>query len=178
MIISLDTSYCIRLFDSAHRDHLIAKQIFEKYICKGIEICVSVIVVTEYDTCPNCASSREPHQCPDLVRSLNEAIGSEVYFPIFNLEMAKLARKINFSKLRKQSPSQITANKDSCKDDVKIVASAMVLGCEYILTADSDFTAIVNDFKNSNEDALAPSVCNITNSSDISRFETHFALRV
>jgi predicted nucleic acid-binding protein len=178
MIISLDTSYCIRLFDSTHRDHLIARQIFEKYICKGIEICVSVIVVAEYDTCPKCASSTEPHQCPDLVRSLNEAMGSEVYFPSFNLEMTNLASKINFSKLRKQSSSQITANKDSCKDDVKIVAAAMALGCEYILTADSDFTTIVNDFKNNNEDTLIPSVCNITNSSDVSRFETHFALRV
>ena len=129
--IILDTSFLITLLDEQRNNHNIAKQYFEYFITNKFLLFVSAISISEY-----CIKGNIDELPLDYITTLP-----------FNLEDAVLSKDINFLNANRTS-----ADRDSIKDDFKIIGQAENRHCDFIITDDKNsLYKFVKELRNSNK---------------------------
>lgn len=113
--VVLDTSFLITLADPGRAHHETARRYWRHFIEQGLPIFLPTIVVSEF-----CIRQEIP---PDILRAC-------VVRP-FNWDDAMQAATLDFSKVARKGESR-----DALKDDVKIIAQAMVKEAALIITDD------------------------------------------
>ena len=114
--IVLDTSFLITLADPKRDNHQTARAYWRHITEKGIPIFLPTIVVSEFFI---------KQEIPV------EILSACVVLP-FNWDDAMQAATLDFSKVDRQGVSR-----DALKDDIKIIAQAIVKGAAQIITDDS-----------------------------------------
>jgi predicted nucleic acid-binding protein len=115
--VVLDTSFLITLADPARAHHETARRYWRHFAEQGLPIFLPTIVVSEF-----CIRQEIP---PEILRAC-------VVLP-FNWDDAMQAATLDFSKADREGQSR-----DALKDDVKIIAQAMVKDAAWIITDDKD----------------------------------------
>jgi len=111
--VVLDTSYLITLADPGRTHHIAARNYWRHFTENTIPIYVPTIVISEFYI-----KQQIP---PDILRAC-------VILP-FNWDDAVKAAELDFSKIDRQEESRA-----SLKDDVKIIAQAIVKDSAWIIT--------------------------------------------
>lgn len=114
--VVVDTSFLITLADPKRPHHETARQYWRHFMELGLPIYLPTIVASEF-----CIRQEIP---PDILRAC-------VVLP-FNWDDAQQAAKLDFSKVKRKGESR-----DALKDDVKIIAQAMVKDAALIITDDT-----------------------------------------
>jgi predicted nucleic acid-binding protein len=114
--VVLDTSFLITLADPKRAHHETARRYWRHFTEQGIPIFLPTIVVSEF-----CIRQEIP---PEILRAC-------VVLP-FNWDDAQQAAALDFSKVPRDGESR-----DALKDDVKIIAQAMVKEAALIITDDT-----------------------------------------
>jgi predicted nucleic acid-binding protein len=114
--VVLDTSYLITLAGPDRAHHSAARLYWRHFTEQGIPIFLPTIVVSEF-----CIRQQIP---PEILRAC-------VVLP-FNWDDAIKAAELDFSKVDRQGESR-----DALKDDVKIIAQAIVKDAAWIITDDT-----------------------------------------
>ena len=114
--VVLDTSYLITLADPQRPHHEAARRYWRHFTENSIPIYLPTIVVSEF-----CIKQEIP---PEILRCC-------VVLP-FNWDDAMKAASLDFSKADRQGGSR-----DALKDDVKIIAQAVVKNAAWIVTDDT-----------------------------------------
>ena len=114
--VVLDTSFLITLADPGRAHHETARRYWRHFTEQGLPIFLPTIVVSEF-----CIRQEIP---PEILRSC-------VVLP-FNWDDAIQAAALDFSKVDRDGESR-----DALKDDVKIIAQAMVKDAAWIITDDT-----------------------------------------
>lgn len=114
--VVLDTSYLITLANTARKNHETARRYWRHFVEQGHPIFLPTIVVSEF------CIRQEIHR---------EILRVCTVLP-FNWDDAKQAASLDFSKVDRESESR-----DALKDDVKIIAQAMVRDAAWIITDDT-----------------------------------------
>lgn len=115
--IILDTSFLITLLDAQRSNHNIAKQYFKYFLENKFLLFVSAISISEY--------------C--IKGDIEELPLNYITILPFNLEDAILSKKVNFLRADRTS-----ADRDSIKDDFKIIGQAENRRCDFIITDDKN----------------------------------------
>jgi predicted nucleic acid-binding protein len=113
--VVLDTSYLITLADPKRPGHKTARQYWRHFAEQSIPVFLPTIVVSEF-----CIKQEIP---PELLRAC-------VVLP-FNWDDAIKAASLDFSKFPRKGESR-----DALKDDVKIIAQAIVKDAAWLITDD------------------------------------------
>lgn len=114
--VVLDTSFLITLADPTRAHHETARRYWRHFLELGIPIYLPTIVASEF-----CVRQEIP---PDILRAC-------VVLP-FNWDDAQQAAKLDFSKVKRKDESRA-----ALKDDLKIIAQAMVKDAALIITDDT-----------------------------------------
>lgn len=114
--VVLDTSFLITLADAARPHHDVARRYWQHFTEQGLPMYLPTIVVSEF-----CIRQEIP---PDILRAC-------VVLP-FNWDDAIKAAGLEFSKFNREGGSR-----DALKDDVKIIAQAMVKDAALVITEDA-----------------------------------------
>lgn len=115
--VVLDTSFLITLADSSRANHATARRYWKHFTEEEIPIFIPTIVVSEF-----CLRQEIP---PGILRSC-------VVLP-FNWDDAVESAKLDFSSMDRKGESRA-----ALKDDVKIIAQAIVKNAAYIITDDQN----------------------------------------
>ena len=113
----LDTSYLITLADPTRANHQEARRYWQHFTEEEIPLYLSSIVVSEF-----CLRQEIP---PEILRSC-------VVLP-FNWDDAIEAAALDFTRMDRQGESRA-----ALKDDVKIIAQAIVKEAAYVITDDQN----------------------------------------
>ncbi len=113
--VVLDTSFLITLLDHSRAHYKTADRYWEYFAEQRFPVYLSTIVVSEF-----CIRQEVP---PEILKNC-------VPLP-FNWDDAIKAAKLNFSKTAREGESR-----DALKDDVKIIAQAIVKDAAWIITDD------------------------------------------
>ena len=123
--VVLDTSFLITLAGPGRAHHETARRYWQHFAEQALPIFLPTIVVSEF-----CIRQEIP---PDILRAC-------VVLP-FNWDDAIKAAELDFSKIKRESESR-----DALKDDVKIIAQAIVKDAAWIITDDTrSFYALARD---------------------------------
>lgn len=114
--VVLDTSFLITLADPARAHHETARRYWRHFAEQALPVFLPTIVVSEF-----CIRQEIP---PEILRAC-------VVLP-FNWDDAMQAAALDFSKVDREGESR-----DALKDDVKIIAQAMVKDAAWIITDDT-----------------------------------------
>lgn len=114
--VVLDTSFLITLVGAGRANHAAARQYWRHFTENGLPIFLPTIVVSEF-----CLKQEIP---PDILRSC-------VLLP-FNWDDAIKTAELDFSGLR--DPND---DRHALKDDVKIIAQAIVKDAAFVITDDT-----------------------------------------
>ncbi len=114
--VIVDTSFLITLADPTRPHHDVARRYWQHFTEEAIPIFLPTIVVSEF-----CIKQEIP---PDILRAC-------VVLP-FNWDDALKAAELDFSKTDREDESR-----DALKDDVKIIAQAMVKDAAWTITDDT-----------------------------------------
>ena len=114
--VVLDTSFLITLADPGRTGHEAARQYWRHFTEQALPVFLPTIVVSEF-----CVRQEIP---PEILRAC-------VVLP-FNWDDAIQAAALDFSKADREGESR-----DALKDDVKIIAQAMVKDAAWIITDDT-----------------------------------------
>ena len=115
--VVLDTSFLITLADSKRASHKAARRYWRYFAEQALPVFLPTIVVSEF-----CIRQEIP---PDILRAC-------VVLP-FNWDDAMKAAALDFSKVDRIKGE----SRDALKDDVKIIAQAIVKDAAYIITDDT-----------------------------------------
>ena len=115
--VVLDTSFLITLAGPDRSHHAAARRYWKHFSESGIPIYLPTIVVSEF-----CCKQEIP---PEILRSC-------VLLP-FNWDDAIKASSLDLSSLRQEGQSRV-----ALKDDLKIIAQAIVKDAAYLITDDND----------------------------------------
>ncbi len=115
--VVLDTSFLITLADAGRQRHSIAHCYWKHFVEQQFPVFLSTIVVSEF-----CIRQEIP---PEILQSC-------VVLP-FNWDDAISAAKLNFSRMDREDRSR-----DALKDDVKIIAQAIVKDAAWVITDDTN----------------------------------------
>lgn len=113
--VVLDTSFLITLADPGRAHHEVARRYWWHFAEQALPVFLPTIVVSEF-----CIRQAIP---PDILRNC-------VVLP-FNWDDAMKAAALDFSKVDREGESR-----DALKDDVKIIAQAIVKDAAWIITDD------------------------------------------
>jgi hypothetical protein len=116
--VLLDTSFLITLADPRRERHLVAKQYFQHFLANRMPMMVSAIVVSEF-----CVRQ-------DLATLPLEQL---ILLP-FNHEDAVVAAGLDFKSFQSSSAT----DRQSLKDDFKIIGHAHARDFGYVITDDAD----------------------------------------
>ncbi len=134
--VLIDTSFFITLADSNRKHNEAARRYWRHFLESQIPIYLSTIVASEF-----CVKQEIP---ADILRCC-------VVLP-FNWEDAQKAAKLDWKRLRPKG-----VERDALKDDIKIIAQAVVIDAEFVITDDQDtFFAYCKAFKDSGEVQFKP----------------------
>lgn len=114
--VVLDTSFLITLADANRQNHSAARSYWEYFMEMGIPLFLPTIVVSEFYI------RQEIH--PGILKRC-------IVLP-FNWDDALKAAELDFSKFKEPKNDRV-----ALKDDVKILAQAMIRDAAYIITDDS-----------------------------------------
>lgn len=114
--VVIDTSFLITLAGSSRKHHDAARKYWRHFAEENIPIFLPTIVVSEF-----CIKQEIP---PEILRCC-------VVLP-FNWSDAMKAAELDFTQWKGQSESR-----DALKDDIKIIAQAIVSGASYLITDDT-----------------------------------------
>lgn len=115
--VIVDTSYLITLADSSREHYDVARRYWKHFIETGIPIYLPAVVVSEFYI--------KQEIPPDILQCC-------VVLP-FNWDDAVKAATLDFTTLDRQG-----AQRDALKDDVKIIAQAVVKDAAYVITDDKN----------------------------------------
>jgi len=115
--VILDTSYLITLADPARANHQAARRYWQYFTEEGVPLYLPTIVVSEF-----CLRQEIP---PEILRSC-------VVLP-FNWDDAIEAAALDFTRMERQGESRA-----ALKDDVKIIAQAIVKEAAWVITDDQN----------------------------------------
>jgi len=115
--VLLDTSFLITLADKSRKHHETARRYWRHFLENQIPIFLSTIVVSEF-----CIKQEIP---PEILRCC-------VLLP-FNWDDAERAAKMDWQRLR---PAAV--ERQALKDDVKIIAQAVGVDAEFVITDDAE----------------------------------------
>jgi len=118
--VFLDTSFLITLTDSGRKDHDVAVKFFSFWFENRVKMFVSAICYAEYLT--------KAESLPGYILNAIEVVP-------FNAEAASLAGQFMRQKDKLHSPAGI---RDALKDDVKIVASAIMYNVSALAHCDGN----------------------------------------
>jgi hypothetical protein len=129
--VLLDTSFLITLADKTRRNHGTARRFWRHFLENQIPLFLPSIVVSEF-----CVKQEIP---PEILRCC-------VVLP-FNWDDAQRAAKLDWKQVR---PAGV--QRDALKDDIKIIAQAVVADAEFVITDDTaSFFRFCMAFKNAGE---------------------------
>ena len=114
--VVLDTSFLITLAGAGREHHQTARRYWRHFTERGIPLFLPTIVVSEF-----CIRQKIP---PEILRAC-------VVLP-FNWDDAQKAATLDFSKAERGEESR-----DALKDDVKIIAQAVVKDAAFVITDDT-----------------------------------------
>jgi hypothetical protein len=115
--VVLDTSFLITLADPGRPNHGVARRYWQCFMEQQIPVYLPTIVVSEF-----CVRQEIP---PDILRCC-------VVLP-FNWDDAIKTAQLDFSQLRESGDSRV-----AIKDDVKIIAQAVICSAQHIISEDAD----------------------------------------
>ena len=115
--VVLDTSFLITLADPARQHHAVARRYWQYFMEQTMPVFLPTIVVSEF-----CVRQEIP---PDILRCC-------VVLP-FNWDEAIKAAQLDFTQYKALVESRV-----AIKDDVKIIAQAVVCDAEHVITEDTD----------------------------------------
>jgi len=118
--VVLDTSFLITLADPVRKNHAVARRYWRHFMEQNIPVFLPTIVVSEF-----CVRQEIP---PEILRCC-------VVLP-FNWDEAIKTAQIDFTQFRSPGDSRV-----AIKDDVKIIAQAMIRDAQHVITEDTDSLA-------------------------------------
>ena len=118
--VVLDTSFLITLADPVRKNHAVARRYWRHFMEQNIPVFLPTIVVSEF-----CVRQEIP---PEILRCC-------VVLP-FNWDEAIKTAQIDFTQFRSPGDSRV-----AIKDDVKIIAQAMICDAQHVITEDTDSLA-------------------------------------
>ncbi len=125
--VVLDTSYLITLADPDRPNYGVARRYWQHFMEQGLPVYLPTIVVSEF-----CVRQAIP---PEILRSC-------VVLP-FNWDDAIKAAELDFTQVRMPGDSRTAV-----KDDVKIIAQAIVCSAQHLISEDADtLLRIVTDLE-------------------------------
>jgi len=115
--VVLDTSFLITLADPGRQNHAVARRYWQYFMEQAIPVFLPTIVVSEFYV--------RQEIPPEILRCC-------VVLP-FNWDDAIRTAQLDFSQLKKPSESRV-----AIKDDVKIIAQAVICDAQHLITEDAD----------------------------------------
>ena len=115
--VLLDTGFLITLADKTRGNHATARRYWRHFLENQTPGFLSAIVVSEF-----CVKQEIP---PEILRCC-------VVLP-FNWDDAQRAAKLDWKRVRPAG-----AQRDALKDDIKIIAQAVVADAEFVITDDTE----------------------------------------
>lgn len=115
--VVIDTSFLITLADPARQHHTVARRYWQHFMEQALPVFLPTIVVSEF-----CVRQEIP---PEILRCC-------VVLP-FNWDDAIKAAQLDFTQFKALVESRV-----ALKDDVKIIAQAVVCDAELVITEDTD----------------------------------------
>ena len=114
--VVLDTSFLITLADPVRKNHAVARRYWRHFMEQNIPVFLPTIVVSEF-----CVRQEIP---PEILRCC-------VVLP-FNWDEAIKTAQIDFTQFRSPGDSRV-----AIKDDVKIIAQAMIRDAQHVITEET-----------------------------------------
>lgn len=124
--VVIDTSFLITLADPARQHHAVARRYWQHFMEQALPVFLPTIVVSEF-----CVRQEIP---PEILRCC-------VVLP-FNWDDAIKAAKLDFKQFK-----QLVESRVALKDDVKIIAQAVVCDAELVITEDDSLIRIATELK-------------------------------
>jgi predicted nucleic acid-binding protein len=125
--VVLDTSFLIALADPTRRNHAVARRYWQYFMEQALPVFLPTIVVSEFyvrQVIP-----------PEILRCC-------VVLP-FNWDDAIRTAQLDFTQLKAPGESRV-----AIKDDVKIIAQAVICSAQHLITEDADSLArMASDLK-------------------------------
>ena len=115
--VVLDTSYLITLADPDRQNHAVARRYWQYFMEQGLPVFLPAIVVSEFYV--------RQEIPPDILRC-------SVVLP-FNWDDAIKPAQLDFTQYRAAGESRV-----AIKDDVKIIAQAVICDAQYVVSEDAD----------------------------------------
>lgn len=118
--VVVDTSFLISLVSEDREAHETAKKYYKYFLDNNIQMILPTVVVAEF------AIKQPPEDLP--LQNFKVAP--------FNFETAKKCAKLNAIKYRAQQREEDKGQRDSVKDDFKIIAHAAIVPAMWLVTED------------------------------------------
>lgn len=122
--IMLDSSFVISLVTPGERNHEKADKYFRYFVAENIAMQISAIVVSELEL------SAQTSVLPEKL----------FIFPPFNVEHAQAASDLAALFRQEYSPGG-GSGRAQVKDDTKIIAQALLLGLDFLISSDDQMVA-------------------------------------